>query len=242
MRFPLRLTAELTLGVAARSLRLRSKDPLIENLAVDGATQDPASSIIWIAGSEPLDLAQTPCVVNSLVAAGRHVFLPTSGVLLRRRIHEFQPSSRLHLTIRFDGAEASHDERAGRDGAFRDALESVRTARLSGFLLCAQLILHSPTEVAALDHLYAELRKLDFDGFLISFATAWPDDVLRGSVFALRKRLLSRRWALLSGLLDTVVSPRTSVIVSASHPRDGLPRKLPAQLRSPNCEESMQPQ
>ena len=121
MRFPLRLTADLTLGLAARSLRLKRQHPLILNLAAGGNASSSKSPIVWIGGREPLDLPETPRVVNFLAAAGRQVFLPTTGLLLRRRIHEFQPSQRLHLTIRFDGAETSHDQRVGQ-GAFRDAL------------------------------------------------------------------------------------------------------------------------
>jgi hypothetical protein len=241
MRFPLRLTADLTLGLAARSLRLKRERPLILNLAAGGNVNSSKSPIIWIGGPEPLEIPETSRVVNSLAASGRHVFLPTSGLLLRRRVHEFQPSPRLHLTIRFDGTEALHDERVGQPGAFRDALESVRTARLSGFLLCAQLILHSPTEAAALEHLHGELRKLDFDGFLISLALpAACGEELRRGVLGLRKRLLSRRWALLSTLLDPVLSPRSATVANTRHAPTRVPRDRAAALPSCSCEESVQ--
>jgi len=241
MRFPLRLTADLTLGLAVRSLRLKRKHPLILNLAAGGYTNDSKSPIVWIGGPEPLDLPETPRVVNSLASAGRHVFLPTSGLLLRRRVHEFQPSQGLHLTIRFDGAEASHDERVGQRGAFRDALESVRTAKLSGFFLCAQLVLHSPKEAAELEHLHGELRSLDFDGYLISSAAlVSASDEWRRSILGLRKRLLSRRWALLSTLLDSVVSPRAAAVVNAPHAWPRRPRERASQLPQRGREESVQ--
>jgi hypothetical protein len=204
MWFPLRLIANLGLGLTLRSLRLHRNRPLIESLVPDNDAQSRAP-IVWIARPEPLDLPETPRVVNSLAAAGRLVFLPTTGILLRRRIHEFQPSPRLHLTIRFDGAELAHDGRAGRQGAFRDALESVRAAKLSGFLLCAQLILHAPSESVEIERLHSDLCKLDFDGFVISPAST-ANEHLRSNVAALRRRLLSRRWALLSSLLDPVLS------------------------------------
>jgi hypothetical protein len=175
--------------------------------------------------------------VNSLAAAGRHVFLPTTGVLLRLRIHEFQPSPRLHLTICFDGAELAHDGRAGRQGAFRDALESVRTARLSGFLLCAQLVLHASSECSAIERLHGELRRLDFDGFLISPASPVSQE-LRTSVVALRRRLLSRRWALLSSLLDSLQSPLTRAI--SSQKSTWRPREIASQLPQRSCEEGVQ--
>jgi MoaA/NifB/PqqE/SkfB family radical SAM enzyme len=175
--------------------------------------------------------------VNSLAAAGRHVFLSTTGILLRRRIHEFQPSPRLHLTIRFDGAEVAHDGRAGRQGAFRDALESVRTAKLSGFLLCAQLILHAPSESVEIERLHTDLCNLDFDGFVISPASR-VNEQLRNNVAALRRRLLSRRWALLSSLLDPVLSTSISTPAAQSASRRSREHALPASSRS--YEESVQ--
>ena len=239
MRFPLRLTADLGFGLALRSLRLERKGSLIESILPDGNLRS-RSPIVWIGGAEPLEVQETPRIVNSLAAAGRHVFLPTTGILLRRRIHEFQPLPRLHLTIRFDGAEVAHDGRAGRQGAFRDALESVRTAKLSGFLLCAQLILHAPSECIEIERLHGDLRELDFDGFLISAASPSPaGEELRNSVGKLRRRLLGRRWALLSNVLDSVLLP---VFAPAASPQTAsrCPREMASQLPQRSCEESVQ--
>jgi hypothetical protein len=237
MRFPLRLTADLGFTLALRSLRLHRNRPVIEILTPDGILETH-SPIVWIGGPEPLDVQGTPRTVNSLAAAGRHVFLPTTGILLRRRIHEFQPSPRLHLTIRFDGTELAHDGRVGRQGAFRDALESVRTAKLSGFLLCAQLVLHAPSASAEIERLHGELRKLDLDGFVISPASPVNEE-LRSSVASLRRRLLSRSWALLSSLLDSVVAPPFALI-TATQIASRYPRVISAPLPSRGCEESVQ--
>jgi hypothetical protein len=242
MKFPLRLTADLTLGLAIRFLRFDPAGSLFVNLPGGGRVDQASSPIVWIGGNEPLELAETPGIVNSLAAAKRHVFLPTRGILLRRRIHEFQPSPRLHLTLCFDGAEAAHDRRAGCQGAFRDALESVRAARLSGFLLCAQLILHVPDEAVELDCLHGELRKLDFDGFLISFARSDSSQVnqeLQRAASGLRRRLLTRRWALLSTLLDPVWPATAAVSPPDIAPQRRL-HETAAQLRPQAYEESVQ--
>src|SRR5271168_2790885 len=105
MQFPLRLTADLAVGRAARAMRFRRNEPLILNLAADESVP-AASPIVWIGGSEPLERPEIARVANALAAAGHYVFLQTESLLLRRRIHEFQPSSRLYLTIRFDGTQA----------------------------------------------------------------------------------------------------------------------------------------
>jgi hypothetical protein len=240
MPFPLRLTADLAVGLAVRPLRWKRARPLIVSLAAGGQTEPPSAPIVWIGGPEALDVPETPRFVNSMTAAGRHVFLSTNGILLRRRIHEFQPSSRLHLTIRFDRSQAAHGAHAGRDGAFREALESVRTARLSGFFLCAQLMLSAPREARELERLHGELSKLDFDGFLISLASVPAGDELRSVVVDLRRRLLSRRWALFSRLLEPVLLPAPVVVTARQASPARVNRELTAHLPQRSREESVQ--
>jgi molybdenum cofactor biosynthesis enzyme MoaA len=236
MRFPLRLTADLTFGLVARALLAKRRYPLILNLVPDetsGAVPATVESpVVWIGGPEPLEQPEIAAIANTLTASGRHVFLQINGLLLRRRIHEFQPSPRLYLTIRFDGTQKSHDARAGNDGAFRAALEAIRAAKLSGFLICAHVILHADRDAGELAQLHDELRKLDLDGLLISPATLMGD--LQGEVAEARRRLSGRRWALLSSLLDSAVSPATL--------RESAPAWRKPLVKSPssNCEEGVQ--
>src|SRR2546430_8126705 len=85
--------------------------------------------VVWIGGSEPLLHPEMGQLTRCIAAIGRDVFLETDGALLRRRIHEFRPVSRLFLTIQWNGLERWHDVRAGRAGAFQAALDGMRVAR-----------------------------------------------------------------------------------------------------------------
>jgi hypothetical protein len=214
MAFPLRLTANLALGLAARALGAKRSHPLIFNFVPDGNSHALAASvgspIVWIGGAEPLEQPEIPSVANALAAGGRYVFLQTKGLLLRRRIHELQPLPRLFLTVRFEGSEAGHDARVDQAGAFRSALEGIGAARLSGFFICAQMILHTEYGVAEVRELHRELRKLDLDGFLISPATPATD--LQGAVAAARQQFLDYRSALLSRLLDSPILPAPATL------------------------------
>jgi len=122
-------------------------------------------SIVWIGGSEPLDHPGIGHLARLFVQSGHFLFLETSAVALRQRIHEFQPSSRLYLVVRFLGSEAVHDRRMGRAGAFRAALEGIRAAQLSGFLICAKVDI-SPEDVREVLPLCYDLDGLDFDGII----------------------------------------------------------------------------
>jgi radical SAM family protein len=234
MTFSLRLTADLTLALAARSISTKPRSyPPILRLSPDinfqtgaaalsigghqagkGSSQPGAlvprfrSPIIWIAGAEPLDSPEVARFANALAASGRSVFLETSGTSLKRRLHEFQPSSRFYFAVRFDVLESSDGQRNSRDGAFRVGLEAIRMARLAGFFTCARLVLHPDTAAGELEQLRRDISKLDVDGFLITSAALDPG--MEKKVTRLRRRLLGRRWALLSSLLDSSAVPVAS--------------------------------
>jgi hypothetical protein len=233
MTFSLRLTADLTLALAARAFGGKQGYPPILQLspdtnfhtaaasfsansqqADDSASQSGTlvsryrSPILWISGSEPLDYPEVAQFTNALAASGRSVFLETSGALLKRRLHEFQPSEGFHFTVRFDGLEPSHDQLNGREGAFRAGLEAIRMARLAGFLTCALLVMHPGTAPGELEQLHSGMRQLDIDGFLITRAALSPE--LEKTAKQLRCRLLSRRWALLSDLVESAALPVAS--------------------------------
>jgi hypothetical protein len=233
MTFSLGLTADLMLALARRSLQTKDSYPPILRLSPEinfqtgaaplsigghpqgkGSWQSGAlvprfrSPIIWIAGSEPLDSPEVARFANALAASGRSVFLETSGISLKRRLHEFQPSSRFYVAVRFDGLESREGRRRFRDGAFRVGLEALRMARLAGFFTCALLVSGPGTAAGELEQLHADISELDVDGFLITCAA--PDPDMERNVAELRRRLLTRRWALLSSLLDASAVPAAS--------------------------------
>jgi radical SAM family protein len=186
MRFPLGLAADLALGRARQTLRGSNSHPLLLQLPVFAgsphstvplascdclsAVRASSAPVVWISGSEPLLHPEIGRLARRIVDAGRHVFVTTDGALLHRSIHEFRPVSRLFLTVQFHGSEDLHDRRARRGGAFRDALKGIRTAKLSGFLVCAQVTVYPDMEIAELGKLREILMLRDVDGFVVCAA------------------------------------------------------------------------
>jgi hypothetical protein len=247
--FSLRLTADLALALCARvlgdgqsphpilelspdrdfqtvsALSSESSDHLGEVSSQSGALVPRyRSPIIWIGGAEPLDHPDVARFANALAASGRSVFLETSGAALKHRLHEFKPSSRFYFTVRFDNADPSHIRREAPDGAFQVAPEAIRMAHLAGFFVCARLVLHPDTVPDELVRRHAEIRKFDVDGFLITARALSPELATRAD--QVRRRLLSRRWALLSSLLDGSAAARLSPD-SAEIKRRLLPKAEP---------------
>jgi hypothetical protein len=127
-------------------------------------------SILWLggdeAGQEPLEHPGIGHLAKLIVNSGHFLFVETSAITLRQRIHEFQPCKKFYFVIRFCGSEATHDRLMGRAGAFAAALEGIRAAQLSGFYVCARV--HASAVAAAeLTELFAELQRLDLDGLMI---------------------------------------------------------------------------
>src|SRR5258708_4999301 len=256
MQFPLRLTADLTLDRIARKLRgnvgessvllLAPMEPAASSeLDSSNHLASPAAGtelldrvrnstppIVWIGGAEPLQHPELGQLTRGLAGIGGHVFLETDGALLRRRIHEFSPVSRLFLTVQLHGPERTRDLRAGHAGAFQSALEGWRAARLSGFSMCVHVCIHAETELSEIAELIQLARSQDVDGIVVSPAhgglnSANPEnEMLRQKTAEARTLIGSRWWESFSRLVEPVVSgPRN---VSRSAEETGIRREQEA--------------
>jgi hypothetical protein len=206
MRFPIRFTSDFQLGVAARIVRTRGRQPLILRPWTSEGIPDPlpqvesVPSLVWIGGIEPLEHPEIAKFANAIAASGREVFLQTNGKLFRRRVHEFQPSPRFRLAFRFTDASIDAPENA-------DVVEAIRIAKLSGFLTVGFTVLNSPSGLENLIALHSQLKKLDLDGCLIFAADASPE--LDRAVTKARSRLLDGRWSNLSRVFNAAGSRAT---------------------------------
>jgi radical SAM family protein len=259
MRFPLGLAADLAIGRAKQILRGSLRHQPFLHLSVFAESPNPpgplasceclsgirASSapVVWIGGSEPLLHPEIGRLARRIADLGRHVFVTTDGALLHRGIHEFRPVSRLFLTVQFHGNGQLHDRRAGRDGAFRDALNGMRTAKLSGFLVCAQITVHPDTEIGELEKLREILTARDVDGFAVCLGRGFEkigQDASQHSAIRMRlneaqAQIPGLRWRWFSRLLnESLAAERMAALAAESEPE-----RLDAS-EAQTCEESVQ--
>ena len=225
MRFPLRLAADLAMARLAQMLRLAEGAHPIQ--FVDAAeilhpdSSHPVSHekirdiigsrspVIWIGGSEPLCHPGIAHLVRAITQSRHFVFLETAGTLLRRRIHEFQPVSRLFLTVRLESGAPHRTSSGLRPEASELAVEGIRAARLSGFLICVHLCVTSEMTDAA--ELFDLAHSLDVDGCVISRAcrelnSALPAaQILSQRISEAGKRIGSIWWDSFSRLVEPVL-------------------------------------
>jgi molybdenum cofactor biosynthesis enzyme MoaA len=240
MHFPLRLTADLTMARLAQKQRLAQGARPIQ--FVDAAeilhpdSSHPVSHekirdiigshspVIWIGGSEPLHHPGIAHLVRAITQCGHFVFLETDGTLLRRRIHEFQPVSRLFLTVRLEsGAPRSTSSRL-RPDASELAVEGIRAARLSGFLICVHVRVTPETEMSEAAELFHLAHSLDVDGCVISQASGESNSALPAAQTLpqksteTRKRIGSIWWESFSRLVEPLLlrEPRSLPSTGAS--------------------------
>jgi pyruvate-formate lyase-activating enzyme len=162
-----------------------------------------SARIVWIGGDSPLQHARIGHLARAIVNCGRTVFVEMDGTLLRRRIHEFRPVSRLYLVLPRNGMEDAHDSRAQHTGNFRATMEALRTAKLSGFHICIETTIFPDSSRNELLELAKFISTLDVDGWIHKRPTAATNDAtINEALQSARELIPSRHWRSFSALLD----------------------------------------
>jgi len=203
LRFPLRLSADI---LAARFLRGASPIQFLDaGEILHSHSGHPVSHekireilssrspIVWIGGSEPLVHAGVAHLVRAIAQSGHFVFLETDGTLLRRRIHEFQPVSRLFLTVRLDPSAERRSPDALRPCAFELAVEGIRAAQLSGFFVCVLARVAPETQLSAVEELVHLANSRDADGILMLPAAIEADPASPAAQISRQKTSVARK-------------------------------------------------
>jgi hopanoid biosynthesis associated radical SAM protein HpnH len=163
MSIPLRQSTRVGLYLMKNKLRRRKRFPLLVeleplfacNLACPGcgkiqhpteilrqrvsveqavaAMEECGAPMVSIAGGEPLLHPEIDEMVRQLIRRKRFVYLCTNAVLLRRKLHLFEPSPYLSLAIHIDGLRERHDHAVDRGGVFDEAVAAIREAKARGF-------------------------------------------------------------------------------------------------------------
>jgi len=203
MRFPLKLTVDLTRYIVGKKVRGEKRFPLVlmleplhacnltctgcgrireykstidEMLSVEeclGAVEECGAPVVSICGGEPLIYPGIARLTREILDRGRHIYLCTNGMFLRKHLREFQPQSSFFWNVHLDGMERTHDLAVERDGVFREAIEGVKAAKASGFLVCSNTTIYKETDLNEIAELYAYLYELGVDGYMLSPAYSY---------------------------------------------------------------------
>jgi len=166
-----------------------------------------SAPVVWVGGDNPLQHARIGHLTREIVNIGRTVFVEMDGTLLRRRIHEFRPVSRLYLVLPLNGLEKAHDARAQHTGNFRAAMEALRTATLSGFHIGIETTIFPDTNGIELLELAKFIATLDIDGWIHKRPAATAKEQTTGATLqSVRDFIPNRYWRTFSELLDSTAA------------------------------------
>ncbi len=89
-------------------------------------------------------------------------------MFIRKKLAEFKPSNRFFFNVHLDGMRKSHDIAVEREGVFDAAIDGIKAAKETGFLVCTNTTVFNETDMAELDEMFGYLTELGVDGFMIS--------------------------------------------------------------------------
>jgi hopanoid biosynthesis associated radical SAM protein HpnH len=198
MRFPLRLTYDLSRYIAANRLKKNTRFPLVLmlepthlcNLACSGcgrireyadtmdkmmtleeclsSVDECPAPIVTITGGEPLLYPHISELVSGVLAKGKHIQFCTNALLLQESLPKLPLHPNLTLNIHLDGLEETHDRILERKGAFKSAIEALTEAKRLGFRVCTNTTIFRNTDLLEIEMLFSKLTELGVDGLLVA--------------------------------------------------------------------------
>jgi hopanoid biosynthesis associated radical SAM protein HpnH len=152
--------------------RIREYEPSIgETLSLEqclAAIEECGAPVVSICGGEPMLYLHLPALVAETLARGRHIYLCTNGMFLRKKLHEYKPDPKLFFNVHLDGMRATHDLCVEREGVFDEAVEGIKAAKAAGFKVCTNTTIYAQTDMAEIDELFGFLKQWDIDGHMLS--------------------------------------------------------------------------
>jgi hopanoid biosynthesis associated radical SAM protein HpnH len=137
------------------------------------AADECGAPIVSICGGEPLMYPEIGRLTSEILARKKHIYLCTNGIFIRKRLHEFKPTSRFFFNVHLDGLEKTHDICVERDGVFREAIEGIKAAKAAGFLVTSNTTIYKETDIEEIDQLLEYLQTIGVDGHMISPAYSY---------------------------------------------------------------------
>lgn len=198
MRFPLRLTYDLSRYIAGNRLRNNDRYPLVLmlepthlcNLACSGcgrireyadtinsmlsldeclrSVDECPAPIVTITGGEPFLYPEISQLVSAILARGKHIQLCSNALLLEEFLPELPRHPNLTLNIHLDGLESTHDRILEHKGAFKAAIAAITAAKQQGFRVCTNTTIFRDTDLLETELLFARLTEMGIDGILVA--------------------------------------------------------------------------
>ncbi len=132
------------------------------------AVDECGAPIVSIPGGEPLIHEDMPRIVRGIIERRKFVYLCTNALLLERKLHLYEPSPYLTLSIHLDGLEETHDRSVCRRGVFAKAVKAIRRALDAGFRVNVNCTLFATENAADVADFFDYVTDLGVEGITVS--------------------------------------------------------------------------
>jgi hopanoid biosynthesis associated radical SAM protein HpnH len=138
------------------------------------AIEESGAPMVSIAGGEPLIHPEIDVIATELMNRKKFVYLCTNALLMKKKMHLFEPSPYFAWAVHLDGLRERHDRSVCQEGVFDVAVDAIKAAKARGFRVTTNTTFFthdSPQTVReVLDFLNDEL---EVDQMMISPAYAY---------------------------------------------------------------------
>ncbi len=132
------------------------------------AAEECGAPMVSIPGGEPLLHPQIGEIVAGLVRRKKYVYLCTNALLLKEKLHLFDPSRYLTINVHMDGQEKYHDLSVCRDGVYKKAVEAIQETIRRGFRVTTNTTLFDNARASSVRSFFDEMMDLGVEGMTIS--------------------------------------------------------------------------
>ncbi len=132
------------------------------------AVAECGTPMVSIPGGEPLMHSQIEKIVAGLVARKKYIYLCTNALLLKEKLHLFEPSKYLTFSVHLDGQKEHHDFSVCREGGYELAVEGVKEALQRGFRVTTNTTLFDGADPRSVRAFFDEMMELGVEGMMLS--------------------------------------------------------------------------
>ena len=132
------------------------------------AVDECGAPMVSIPGGEPLMHPRIDEIVRGLVARKKYIYLCTNALLLKEKIHLFEPSKYLTFSVHMDGQKKHHDFSVCKEGGYEIAAEGIKEAVKRGFRVTTNTTLFDGADPQSVRDFFDDMTGLGVEGMMFS--------------------------------------------------------------------------
>ena len=132
------------------------------------AVEECGAPVVAIPGGEPLMHSRIHEIVAGLIERKKYVYMCTNALLLKEKLHLFQPSKYFSFSVHVDGQREHHDFSVCREGGYEAAVEGVKEALKRGFRVTTNTTLFDGADPNSVRQFFDEMMELGVESMMLS--------------------------------------------------------------------------